>query len=163
MKIYTKTGDDGTTSLCNDVRVPKDDIRIEVNGQIDELDSLLGAVVSFISAGDELTAEVRHIQKVLMLIMAAVAFAPEERNLERLEEEVKRLEKQIDSVSEDGLRRFVLPGGGDRAQALLHVARAKARTCERRLWTMNRTVAVNKNVIVYMNRLSDWLFAMAER
>lgn len=52
MKIYTKTGDDGTTSLCNDVRVPKDDIRIEVNGQIDELDSLLGAVVSFISAGD---------------------------------------------------------------------------------------------------------------
>lgn len=95
MKIYTKTGDDGTTSLCNDVRVPKDDIRIEVNGQIDELDSLLGAVVSFISAGDELTAEVRHIQKVLMLIMAAVAFAPEERNLERLEEEVKRLENKL--------------------------------------------------------------------
>lgn len=164
MKIYTKTGDSGTTSLMSGCRVEKDDIRIEVNGEIDELTSALGLAVSF--AEDEAAGEMlRHVQRQLMSVMAIVAsdaskpMVPQER-LEALSEDVGQMEKQIDEWSKEGPFSFVLPGG-NHLQAALHVARAKARTCERRLWTMQRSWPVDGRVLMYVNRLSDWLFAMA--
>jgi len=159
MKIYTKTGDQGMTSLALGERVGKDDIRIEVNGEIDELDSILGVAASFME-DEACVSEIHHVQKLLMLLMSAVAMAPISKNMEMLSEEIERMEKQIDEAVEDGLFNFVLPGGS-KAQSFLHLARSKARTCERRLYTMNREYPLDDDVLRYMNRLSDWLFALA--
>ena len=146
--IYTKTGDDGMTSLRDGVRVEKDDLRIEANGQIDMLNSLIG----LIAEGNELLTD---LQRELMTVMSHVATPEGSRNPRPLhcDELTTRMEQAIDAS--DTPKGFVLPRG------IIHVVRAQCRTAERRLWTLSRQYAIEPGILTMMNRLSDYLFALA--
>ena len=148
-QIYTKTGDEGTTSLRGGVRVPKDDPRIEANGQIDMLNSLIGLLPH-----DDLLFDV---QRELMTVMSHVATPDGDVNPRPLHchELTQRMEQAIDALTEGSATGFVIPRG------LVHVARAQCRTAERRLWTVHRLHPINPAIMRMMNRLSDYLFALA--
>lgn len=157
--IYTKTGDKGSTSLRGGTRVPKDDIRIEVNGMTDMLNSQLGLVRA--ASVDAVEKELIHsLQKELMNIMSHIATPegienPKKLNCKHLTE---RMEEFIDSIQAP--QGFVLPGE-NLLSSQMHIARSTARTVERRLWTLNRSHPVKEEILVFFNRLSDCLFAMA--
>ena len=160
-QIYTKTGDEGMTSLRDGVRVPKDDLRIEVNGQIDQLNAHLGVVRSML--GDD-TADreiIIAVQRELMTIMSHIATLEGNVNPRELhtEEITSELELAIDHANYQG--GFVVPGGGSQLAAFIHLARTQVRTVERRLWSLNREHPVNNDILVMMNRLSDYLFVLA--
>jgi len=164
-KVYTRTGDDGTTSLGSGRRVPKDSLRIEAYGTVDELNSHLGAALA---AGlDPRTAEaVRSIQNELFHLGADLCIP--EKDKERLPapkieaRHVTALEKLMDRLSEElaPLENFVLPGGSPGA-AVLHVARTVCRRAERLLIALGRQEALGPHVVEYANRLSDALFVLA--
>ncbi|MBQ9555460.1 MAG: cob(I)yrinic acid a,c-diamide adenosyltransferase [Muribaculaceae bacterium] len=160
-QIYTKTGDEGMTSLRSGVRVAKDDLRIEANGQIDHLNAYLGIVRSML-ADDEDNRELIHVvQRELMTIMSHIATPdgcvnPRELHASRI---TNKLEQTIDRIDYQG--GFVVPGGGSQLAAVIHLARTQARTVERRLWSLNREHPVDSGVMVMMNRLSDYLFVLA--
>ena len=160
-QIYTKTGDEGMTSLRSGVRVAKDDLRIEANGQIDHLNAYLGIVRSML-ADDEDNRELIHVvQRELMTIMSHIATPdgcvnPRELHASRI---TNKLEQTIDRIDYQG--GFVVPGGGSQLAAVIHLARTQARTVERRLWSLNREHPVDSGVMVMMNRLSDYLFILA--
>ena len=124
----------------------KDDLRIEVNGQLDMLNSLLGLI------DDTLIDEV---QRELMVIMSHIATPDGHTNPRQLhcDELTARMEQAIDKVKDNGPTGFVVPKG------IVHVARAQARTVERRLWTLHREHPLDKSILRMMNRLSDYLFA----
>ena len=160
-QIYTKTGDEGMTSLRDGVRVPKDDSRIETNGQIDQLNAHLGVVRSMLS-DDTANSELIHaVQRELMSVMSHIATPEGSVNPRELhtKEITAQLEHAIDSADYQG--GFVVPGGGSNLSAFIHLARPQARTVERRLWSLNREHPVNKDILVMMNRLSDYLFVLA--
>src|SRR5436309_2623360 len=166
MKIYTKTGDDGTTGLLGSGanRVRKSEMRVDVYGMVDELNAFVGwaAVVAEASAAESL----RAVQADLFVIgshLAVADGAPMPSTLPILDDTiVGRLEMQIDAAVAQlpALRTFVLPGGGELA-ARLHVARTVCRRAERRLvqFALDRPVATTS--LTYLNRLSDWLFVQA--
>lgn len=151
-QITTKTGDTGQTSLRGGVRVPKDDLRIEVNGLIDELNATLGMTNT-----DDLTTD---IQRELMVIMSHIATPDGDTNPRTLHvtQLTQQMEQYITTHARPGA--FVVPRGGGNA-GWLHMARTKARTVERRLWTLNREHKVDETIMVFMNRLSDYLFVRA--
>jgi len=156
-QIYTKTGDEGTTSLRGGQRVAKDDVRIEANGQIDHLNALLGIVRTY--RPDEM---LKRIQAELMTVMSHIATPegevnPRQSNAEALTAD---MEQAIDRMTSGKTVGFVLPGE-DSASAFAHLARTQARTVERRLWALNRQYAVDASVLKMMNRLSDYLFTLA--
>jgi len=165
-RIYTTTGDDGTTGLIGGRRVPKDAPRIEACGSIDELNAILGVVCSF-PLPERVLAVIARVQDDLFSIGAGIALPP---GLERSEwgipaiadEDLKELEHEIDAYQAvlPPLRRFILPGGS-RAGALLHVARTVARRAERRCVTLAHGEPVDPQVIRYLNRLSDLCFVLA--
>ena len=160
-QIYTKTGDEGLTSLRDGVRVPKDDLRIEVNGQIDQLNALLGIVRSMLGNDLENHHLILDIQRELMTVMSHIA-TPEGGTNQREKHSADlttRLERAIDNADYQG--GFVVPGGGSQLSAHIHLARTQARTVERRLWTLNRQHTVDHTIMVMMNRLSDYLFVLA--
>jgi cob(I)alamin adenosyltransferase len=165
VRIYTKTGDSGETSLFDKSRVPKSDARVDAYGEVDELNAVLGTVCAVDLAAD-LAGEIQTIQKELFAIGSRLA-DPRSRVAERVTKafitpaDVERLERTIDRL-EAGvppLRRFILPGGS-LAGALLHQARTVCRRAERRVVGLGAD-AVDPIVIVYLNRLSDLLFVMA--
>src|SRR5574344_172748 len=161
-KIYTKMGDLGETGLQGNIRVVKDDVRIEANGEIDELNSLLGVVRSLMPNDYIHQDLLARIQKELMTIMSVVS-AVEMANKDMggcTTELIGEMEKEIDLLMDNRNFQFVLPGGSQLA-AMTHFARAKARTAERRLWTVNRNFALPGSLMCFMNRLSDYLFALA--
>jgi cob(I)alamin adenosyltransferase len=165
MKIYTKTGDDGTTGLIGGSRVRKSDARIDCCGTVDELNAALG-LAAVAAPGAELHERLRAVQADLFLIGAHLA-TPETSNkaasLPPLDESiVARLEMQIDSAEEalPPLRNFILPGGTESA-ARLHVARAVCRRAERLLVDFAMDRPVPAITLTYLNRLSDWLFVQA--
>lgn len=147
-QIYTKTGDTGTTSLRDGVRVNKDDIRIEANGEIDMLNSLIGLMAE----GDQLLTD---IQQELMTVMSHVATPDGKQNPRQLHcnELTTRMEQAIDASKTPA--GFVLPRG------IAHVARAQCRTAERRLWTVHRQHPLDESILRMINRLSDYLFVCA--
>jgi cob(I)alamin adenosyltransferase len=165
VKIYTKTGDSGETSLFDNTRVSKADPRVDAYGEVDELNACLGAAVAA-GVPEELATELRIIQKDLFALGARLG-DPSERIAGRVtkaavnEEGISRLERCIDRL--DGeippLRRFILPGGSP-AGALLHLARTVCRRAERRVVGLGPN-AVEPAVVIYLNRLSDLLFTMA--
>lgn len=163
-KIYTRTGDDGTTALGTTRRVPKDDLRVETYGMIDELNSMLGLALSF-GLDEKLVGPLQTIQNELFHLGADLAFPREdERQVEvpRIEQRhVDGLEKWIDDLNEvvGPLKNFILPGGGQGAAAL-QVARAICRRAERVAVSLAREQQINPNNLVYLNRLSDLLFVM---
>lgn len=153
-KLFTKTGDNGTTSLANGIRVQKTDIRIETNGQIDELNAVLGLVKG--QAIKPLSTEIDNIQHDLEDIMSAVA--GQDICTTRLEQATIHFEQKM-SEHEYAFK-FVTPGS-TMLNALLHLARTKARTCERQLWEANAIMPLHPSITTYMNRLSDYLFYMS--
>lgn len=159
MKIYTKNGDNGRTSLLNGQSVLKTDDRIELLGTIDELNSQIG--MAKVLADDELRGRLTHIQKTLMFIMSGVA-APMKREYRFEETETQKLEGWIDAT-EDSFPRvkdFVLYGGCEES-ARLDVARAVARRAERRFRVVAQKFVADKKAMQYMNRLSDFLYVSA--
>ncbi|MCH5327698.1 MAG: cob(I)yrinic acid a,c-diamide adenosyltransferase [Coprobacter sp.] len=161
-KIYTRSGDEGTTGLCGGRRVDKDDIRIETNGTLDELNAVIGVVRSFMSPDDERQEILRHQQREIMKTMHCIATAPTERAQGVPLPDSRQCEKIIDSMIErcNDIDRFVLPAGTPIA-AHLQLARTVARRAERRMWSLHRTERLPEAVMQYVNRLSDVLFVMA--
>jgi cob(I)alamin adenosyltransferase len=164
MKIYTKTGDDGATSLFAGGRVRKDHPRVEAYGTVDELNALLGLV-----RAHDLPAPapdwLEGIQNDLFVIGADLATPLDAKVdwLARLDDSAaQRLESHIDRLDEDLplLRHFILPGGTP-AAAHLHVARTVCRRAERIGVTLSEAEKINPNVLIYLNRLSDFLFTLA--
>jgi cob(I)alamin adenosyltransferase len=158
-KIYTKSGDGGTTGLPGGNRVSKLDLRIEANGEIDELNALIGLVRASLSGNEETCSLLKAIQQLLMAVMAHVA-ASGKGKPDGLSGMCSRLEAEIDRLAAGNRFCFMLPGGS-REEALVHVARAKTRTAERRLWAVNERYTLAADVMQFMNRLSDYLFALA--
>ncbi|MGK9368065.1 cob(I)yrinic acid a,c-diamide adenosyltransferase [Melioribacter sp. Ez-97] len=163
MKIYTKTGDKGTTSLLGGERVFKDDPRLNAYGTVDELNSLLGLAITEIE-NTELIEVLRGIQDELFELGADLA-APANSNvkIDRINiANAERLERLIDKFEErlPALKNFILPGGG-KAGALLHYARTVCRRAERETAALMKGVEMDSAVLVYLNRLSDLLFVLA--
>lgn len=164
-KIYTRTGDEGMTGIHGGTRVPKDDIRIEANGCLDELNTLLGIVRSMLSETDEWQTKLCYIQRSLMVVMSHVATpsAIREQNPNELPQDLDKfceewMDEMMLQLEDNGY--FILPGGTPLAAQLQH-ARAVTRRAERRLWTLNRTDAVPGAILRFVNRLSDLLFVLA--
>ncbi len=165
MKIYTRGGDKGKTGIHGGERVDKDDIRIEANGCLDELNSMIGVVRSFLDSEHEWQTLLFEIQSEIMVIMSHVATPSNirEKNPNKLNTEmVAYIEKNIDAmqaqVPETGY--FILPGG-NHLSAHLHLARTIARRSERRLWSLNRKDPLPIEILQFTNRLSDLFFIMA--
>lgn len=165
-RIYTRTGDKGTTGIHGGERVPKDDIRIEANGCLDELNALIGMVRSLLEPEHEWNGLLYDIQRNLMVVMSLVATpsAIRHNNPNTLDENiVTDIEHKLDEFSSEveELGFFILPGGTV-VSAQLQLARTVARRAERRLWTLNRKDAVPEDILKYVNRLSDLFFVMAK-
>jgi len=175
-RIYTRTGDDGTTGLVDGSRVAKDDTRLAVIGDVDEANSAIGAAVVALR-GDGVALAwlgllLERIQNDLFDLGAdlttpakddeGVDFAPSEMTLRIVASQVERLETEIDRMNADlsALTSFILPGG-TAAAAALHIARATVRRAERAGVAAARAVPLNPLALAYLNRLSDYLFVAA--
>ena len=164
MPLYTRTGDDGDTGLFGGRRVPKDHVRIEAYGAVDELNSLIGLLRSEPLEPD-LDQNLQRIQELLFDLGADLATEGGAASLPRVQPAIAEAERWIDASEREvaPLRSFILPGGC-RAAALLHVVRTAARAAERRYWSLARVAADTPRPIgVYLNRLSDLFFSWARR
>ena len=162
-RIYTKSGDKGTTALGTGKRVPKHDLRVEAYGTVDEANAAIG-IARLHTSGDA-DAALARIQNDLFDLGADLCAPEGEGTKERLriiEAQVERLEQEIDRMNEElaPLNSFVLPGGSA-ASAHLHLARTIARRAERDITRLSETEPVNPAAIRYINRLSDHLFVLA--
>ncbi|MCW5515893.1 cob(I)yrinic acid a,c-diamide adenosyltransferase [Muriicola sp. Z0-33] len=173
MKIYTKTGDSGTTSLFGGTRVPKHHIRIESYGTIDELNSWLGLLKDQkINANSKKILE--QTQKNLFTLGAILATAPEKAvlksgkerlNIPRLNiSDIELLETEMDAMNEElpPMTHFVLPGG-HQAVSYCHIARTVCRRAERMISLLHFNEPVDPSVMSYVNRLSDYLFVLSRK
>ena len=167
-KIYTRTGDDGTTGLVDGSRTPKHSARIAAMGAVDETNSFIGAAICALD--DEAHKQtLTHVQNDLFDLGADLAtpaedgdFAPSEMVLRMVPAQGEWLEAQIDALNErlEPLTSFVLPGGCE-AAARVHIARASARAAERAMTTLAGETQINPAALIYINRLSDLLFVLA--
>lgn len=166
MKIYTKTGDKGQTSLIGGTRVPKHHVRIEAYGTVDELNSHIGLIRD--QQIDEHSKNVLiEIQDRLFTIGSSLASDPEKSRMkipDLKEEDITLLEKEIDAMSEvlPEMRFFVLPGGHTTV-SFCHIARCVCRRAERITIHLSENSFVDELVIKYINRLSDYLFVLARK
>src|SRR3989338_7554180 len=182
-KVYTKTGDSGTTSLFGGKRVDKNSARIRAYGEVDELNSLIGVIVSDLRHSGEqsdsrtdsgqarmtdqklvINKKLLRIQTELFVLGANLATPSDVKTKvpKITKRHIKRLEEEIDSWSDKlpKLRNFILPGG-NKVGSKLHLARSVVRRAERAIVDLNRQEKINQNVLIYTNRLSDWLFVLA--
>jgi cob(I)alamin adenosyltransferase len=158
-KIYTRTGDDGTTGLGSGARVPKDDARVEAIGNVDELNSAVGMILAVAGIPDDISVCLVEIQHDLFDLGGELCM-PELTLID--DKFVQRLENDLDGFNSDlpPLKEFILPGGGP-AAAACHLARTICRRAERRVWTLAASDAVSVAAPKYLNRLSDLLFVIA--
>jgi len=166
MKIYTKTGDKGFTSLIGGTRVPKHHLRIESYGTVDELNSYIGLI------RDQDVAEhhkgvLKHIQDKLFTIGATLAADPEKSKMIIPDldlADIELLEQEMDAMDEElpQLKHFILPGGNN-AISFCHIARCVCRRAERIVVHLAEESTVDEKVTVYLNRLSDYLFTLARK
>ncbi len=164
MKIYTKTGDKGDTSLFGGQRVPKDALRIEAYGTVDELNSVLG-IVRADNQEKEIDSIIRRIQNDLFVLGADLATPRSQRSksIKRIDaNDSRHLEKTIDQLEEHlkPLKTFILPGGSSVASRL-HFARTVCRRAERSVVRLSRNEDIGEGITIYLNRLSDLLFVLA--
>ncbi|WP_066586964.1 cob(I)yrinic acid a,c-diamide adenosyltransferase [Sphingomonas pruni] len=163
-KIYTRTGDDGTTGLVGGGRISKADPLMAAIGDVDEANSAIGVALAAID-DDGTASALRRIQNELFDLGADLATPLDmEGGLRVTEEQIERLEREIDAMnaSLSPLTSFVLPGGAAGA-AQLHLARAIVRRAERSAVAASTDTALNRKALTYINRLSDWLFVAARR
>lgn len=158
-RIYTRTGDDGSTGLGDGMRVPKEHLRVEAYGTVDEANSTVGmvlAVPGLPSAVTECLTEVQHD----LFDLGGELCMPGHRTI--IVADIERLEAALDGFNSDlpPLKDFILPGGGP-ASAACHLARTVTRRAERRVWALARVEEVAAEVPRYLNRLSDLLFVLA--
>ena len=158
-KIYTRTGDDGTTGLGDGSRVPKDSVRVEAYGTVDELNSAVGVLLAVPGLPPAVSACLTQVQHELFDLGGELCI-PGHRVITA--SQVTQLEQALDAFNDalPPLKEFILPGGGPGAAAC-HLARAIARRAERRVWALARVEAVRPEVTQYLNRLSDLLFVLA--
>jgi len=158
-KIYTRTGDDGTTGLGDGSRAPKDSARVEAYGTVDELNSSIGVLLAVPELPEAVAQCLTEVQHELFDLGGELCI-PGHRVITA--EQVTRLEKTLDDFNDPlpPLREFILPGGGP-AAAACHLARSVARRAERRVWTLAKAASVSPEVTKYLNRLSDLLFVVA--
>ena len=164
MKLYSKRGDDGFTDLGSGTRVQKDSLRIDAIGEIDELNSLLGLAHSH-SKNSELSGLLGSLQNLLFEAGAELATPVEsEKNPRIRKEHIRELEQRIDGQCQPlaALTHFILPGGSP-LSSTLHVARSVARRAERACVALSRDEKVSLDFLIFLNRISDLLFAMARR
>jgi len=166
MKIYTKTGDKGLTSLIDGTRVPKHHLRIESYGTVDELNSYIGLI-----RDQDIAAKhkdiLKEIQDRLFTIGSSLASDPETSKMKIPDlhtADIELLEKQIDLMDSElpALRHFILPGGSN-AVSFCHIARCVCRRAERLSVHLSEDSFVDDKVVVYLNRLSDYLFTLARK
>lgn len=167
MKIYTKTGDKGMTSLIGGKRVAKNSIRLESYGTVDELNSYLGMIRSF-PIDPLIMEELIAIQSRLFDIGGNLATDPENKDIQvKLgieEQDVQMLEKAIDRMDAEvpPMKFFILPGGNE-VVSFCHIARTVCRRAERRIMDLMETVAIDEMLLCYINRLSDYLFILSRK
>ena len=159
-KIYTKTGDGGDTALGDGERVLKDSLRVSAYGNVDELNASIGIITLY--ANTELKRKLKNIQNDLFDIGADLCVPISEKNKDRLRlstNQIETLELEIDEMNSilEPLNSFVLPGGC-RSATFLHMARTICRRAERSVVSLKSQEEINNNTLVYLNRLSDWLF-----
>lgn len=164
MKIYTKTGDKGQTSLIGGTRVPKHHLRIEAYGTVDELNSWIGLIRDQDISSDPKSC-LKEIQDRLFTIGSSLASDPEKSRMkipDLKEEDVSHLENEIDKMNGElpELKSFILPGGNSTV-SYCHIARCVCRRAERLATHLARESFVAELVIIYLNRLSDYLFVLA--
>ena len=165
MKVYTKKGDKGQTSLFGGKILPKHHLRIEAYGTVDELNAAIGLIYSFVGKLDETQGEIlRYVQDRLFTIGSNLASDPDKDMItpDILADDLKRLESEIDQMEEElnPLKFFVLPGSS-KVNAQVHVARTVCRRAERRITALSEESEVESVIIQFMNRLSDYLFVLS--
>lgn len=164
-RIYTRTGDKGTTGIHGGERVAKDDIRIEANGTLDELNCQIGVVRSLLHPQDARQQTLHQVQCNLMVIMSLVATPSQKRaqNPNLLPDDiVSDCEELMDTIcGRIGAGAYFLLPGGTPVSSQLQLARAVCRRAERLLWTLNRRDPVPEEILQYINRLSDLMFVLA--
>ena len=158
-KIYTRTGDQGTTGLGDGSRVAKNDPRVEAYGTVDETNSAIGMVLCEAGLPDVVARCLTEVQHDLFDLGAELCI-PGHRTIN--DTFVERLERTLDELNKDlpALKDFILPGGG-RAASACHLARTICRRAERRLWALAADEQINPAGLKYLNRLSDLLFVVA--
>jgi cob(I)alamin adenosyltransferase len=158
-KIYTRTGDDGSTGLGDGARVPKESLRVEAYGTVDEANSAVGVVLAVPGLPAAIKSCLIGVQHDLFDLGGELCI-PGHRMVTAAY--IERLETTLDGFNEDlpPLKDFILPGGGP-AAAACHVARAVSRRAERRVWSLARVEEVAPDALKYLNRLSDLLFVLA--
>ncbi|WPP50655.1 cob(I)yrinic acid a,c-diamide adenosyltransferase [Catalinimonas niigatensis] len=164
MKIYTKTGDQGNTSLIGGIRVPKSHDRVEAYGTVDELNSFIG-IVRDMSVNETRQSIFQHIQETLFVMGSLLAADPGKKPSylpDLQEEDILQLEQAIDQMQDElpEMKHFILPGGHPDVSNC-HLARAVCRRAERTVVRLHEKEEVDANIIVYLNRLSDYLFVLA--
>ena len=168
-KIYTKKGDDGKTELGDGNRIEKFSTRVEAYGTVDEVNSVIGTVTC-LSINTELKTALERIQNDLFDLGADLCL-PENENetlayepLRVRKEQVSRLESEIDAMNKsiEPIKSFVLPGGTEIA-ANFHLCRTVCRRAERRVVKLMETEQINREALIYLNRLSDWFFVAARK
>ena len=165
MKLYTKTGDKGQTGLIGGTRVPKNDVRIEAYGTVDELNSFIGMLTTYTipEADRDFLRLIQHklftVGSHLATDTSKVALKPASvmsaEIITQIEQEIDRLDAKLPTLSS-----FILPGGS-KAGALCHVCRTIARRAERRIFDMKEIYTIDNQIIIYINRLSDYFFALS--
>jgi cob(I)alamin adenosyltransferase len=158
-RIYTRTGDDGSTGLGDGMRVPKEHLRVEAYGTVDEANSAIGVVLALAALPADIAAALTDVQHDLFDLGGELCI-PGHRAITA--QYTERLEQTLDRFNENlpPLKDFILPGGGP-AAAACHLARTVARRAERRVWALARVENVAPEVPQYLNRLSDLLFVIA--
>ena len=158
-KIYTRTGDDGTTGLGDGSRVPKDGVRVEAYGCVDEANSAIGVILAVPGLPQGVADLLTRVQHELFDLGGELCI-PGHRAIQA--SHVTELEAALDAFNETlpPLKEFILPGGGP-AAAACHLARAICRRAERRAWTLARAETIATEPLRYLNRLSDLLFVLA--
>jgi cob(I)alamin adenosyltransferase len=158
-RIYTRTGDDGSTGLGDGTRVEKDALRVEAYGTVDEANSSLGVVLAVSAIPEPVARCLTEVQHDLFDLGGELCI-PGHRIVQAAR--IEWLEKTLDALNDDlpALKDFILPGGGP-AAAACHLARTIVRRAERRVWSLARAESVNPEVPKYLNRLSDLLFVIA--
>lgn len=158
-KIYTRTGDDGTTGLGDGSRVAKDSVRVDAYGTVDEANSAIGVVLACESVPKNIRGILTEVQHDLFELGGELCIPGHSAITDDF---VTRLESELDSLNQDlpALKEFILPGGGD-AAAACHLARTIVRRAERITTTLTKAEDVRPEVIKYLNRLSDLLFVIA--